>query len=116
MHRIILTYEAEAEDDDEVEGVVELTDSLRARAWYDDGSGGGNGNTNDGGNGGTGVSISSGHSVEATSIATTGDTASDLADALIGATALELGDTLLTGNVRHYRPIEGLSLEAFAPG
>jgi hypothetical protein len=36
-----------------------------------------------------------------------------LADALIGATALERGDTLLTGNMKHYRAIDGLSLQAF---
>lgn len=36
-----------------------------------------------------------------------------LADALIGATALERGEVLLTANVRHYRPIEGLEMQAF---
>ena len=92
--------EVEAEDEDEEEGVVELTDSLRARAWYDDGSGGGNGNTNDGGNGDDGISISSAHTVEATSIATTGDTASDLADALIAEDITIDSASLNIGNDR----------------
>jgi predicted nucleic acid-binding protein len=38
-----------------------------------------------------------------------------LADALIGATALEEQATLLTANVRHFSAIEGLRIEAFAP-
>lgn len=38
-----------------------------------------------------------------------------LADALIGATALEQGTTLLTANVRHFSAIEGLLVEAFSP-
>jgi predicted nucleic acid-binding protein len=38
-----------------------------------------------------------------------------LADALIGATALEHGLTLITGNVRHFGAIDGLSIEAFSP-
>ena len=39
-----------------------------------------------------------------------------LADALIGATALEHQLTLLTGNTTHFAPITGLSLETFVPG
>lgn len=38
-----------------------------------------------------------------------------LADALIAATALDLGETLLTGNDKHYRLIGQLSLEVFRP-
>ena len=38
-----------------------------------------------------------------------------LADALIGATALEQGAALLTANVRHFSAIEGLVVEAFSP-
>ena len=38
-----------------------------------------------------------------------------LADALIAATALELGLTLITGNVRHYRVLPGISLRRFSP-
>lgn len=38
-----------------------------------------------------------------------------LADALIAATALEGGFTLVTGNVKHYREIEGISLRPFVP-
>lgn len=38
-----------------------------------------------------------------------------LADALIGATALEHGLTLLTANTKHFGAIQGLQLEAFAP-
>jgi predicted nucleic acid-binding protein len=38
-----------------------------------------------------------------------------LADALIGATALEQDLTLLTANVKHFGAIEGLRLEAFTP-
>ncbi len=38
-----------------------------------------------------------------------------LADALVAATAAENGLALLTGNVRHYRPIADLELKAFRP-
>ena len=38
-----------------------------------------------------------------------------LADALIGATAMELHATLLTGNVKHFAAIEGLQVEVFVP-
>ncbi len=38
-----------------------------------------------------------------------------LGDALIAATALENGWTLLTANVKHFKPIEGLSLDQFDP-
>ena len=38
-----------------------------------------------------------------------------LADALIGATALEHKLTLLTANAKHFAPIEGLVLEQFVP-
>ena len=37
-----------------------------------------------------------------------------LADALIGATAIEHGLTLITANVRHVGTIGGLSIEAFS--
>jgi predicted nucleic acid-binding protein len=37
-------------------------------------------------------------------------------DAIIAATALEAGTGLATANVRHYRPISGLSLVSFRPG
>jgi predicted nucleic acid-binding protein len=36
-----------------------------------------------------------------------------LGDALIAATALEHDETLLTGNVRHFRAIRGLKLKPF---
>lgn len=39
-----------------------------------------------------------------------------LADALIGATAVIHGLTLLTGNTKHYDVIKDLSLERFRPG
>lgn len=38
-----------------------------------------------------------------------------LADALIAATAIELGEPLLTANAKHYRGIEGLDLDVFRP-
>jgi predicted nucleic acid-binding protein len=38
-----------------------------------------------------------------------------LADALIGATAIELQATLLTANVKHFRGVEGLQVEQFVP-
>jgi predicted nucleic acid-binding protein len=38
-----------------------------------------------------------------------------LADALIAATAKELELPLLTGNVKHYRPLPGIRLELFNP-
>lgn len=39
-----------------------------------------------------------------------------LADAFIGATAVEHRLTLLTGNTKHFSPIDGLALERFEPG
>ena len=38
-----------------------------------------------------------------------------MADALIAATAMELGVPLLTANDRHYRHIDGLDIEVFRP-
>jgi len=38
-----------------------------------------------------------------------------LADALIGATAIELQATLITANVKHFSAVEGLAIEAFLP-
>lgn len=38
-----------------------------------------------------------------------------LADALIASTAIELGATLLTANVKHFGAVEGLNIEAFLP-
>lgn len=39
-----------------------------------------------------------------------------MADALIAATALETGETLISANDRHYRFIPGLDLQVFRPG
>ncbi len=36
-----------------------------------------------------------------------------VADALIAATAIDSGEILATGNVRHFRPIRSLQLKAF---
>lgn len=38
-----------------------------------------------------------------------------LGDALIAATALELGRVVLTANAKHFSPIEGLRIETFVP-
>jgi predicted nucleic acid-binding protein len=38
-----------------------------------------------------------------------------LADALIGATAIELKATLITANVKHFAAVNGLQIDAFAP-
>lgn len=38
-----------------------------------------------------------------------------MGDALIAATALEHGLTLLTANIRHFSAIDGLTLEKFDP-
>jgi predicted nucleic acid-binding protein len=38
-----------------------------------------------------------------------------LADALIGATAIEHGLTLITANAKHFGAISGLNIEAFLP-
>jgi predicted nucleic acid-binding protein len=38
-----------------------------------------------------------------------------LADALIAATALEHGLDLLTANGKHYRPVDGLTVQIFRP-
>ncbi|MBT5903203.1 MAG: type II toxin-antitoxin system VapC family toxin [Opitutaceae bacterium] len=38
-----------------------------------------------------------------------------LADALIAATALECGETLCTGNAKHYRIVKELALAVFRP-
>ena len=38
-----------------------------------------------------------------------------LADALIAATAMVQGDTLLTANRKHYAPLRGLAVEVFQP-
>jgi len=38
-----------------------------------------------------------------------------LADALIGATAIDYGQPLLTGNDKHYKVIKGLKIKRFRP-
>jgi len=38
-----------------------------------------------------------------------------LADALIGATAVEHQATLITANVKHFSAVEGLTIESFEP-
>ena len=38
-----------------------------------------------------------------------------VSDALIAATALQAGDTLATGNVRHFRRVRGIQLKQFRP-
>lgn len=38
-----------------------------------------------------------------------------MADALIAASAVETNGQILTGNVRHYRPIKEVQLQAFRP-
>ena len=38
-----------------------------------------------------------------------------LADALIGATAIEFQAALLTANVKHFSPMSDLQIEAFTP-
>jgi predicted nucleic acid-binding protein len=38
-----------------------------------------------------------------------------LADALIGATAIEHGFTLITANIKHFGAVSGLQFEAFVP-
>ena len=38
-----------------------------------------------------------------------------LADALIGATAIEIKATLITANVKHFGAVEGLAIEVFKP-
>lgn len=38
-----------------------------------------------------------------------------LADALIGATAMEIKATLITANIKHFSAVDGLTIESFAP-
>jgi len=38
-----------------------------------------------------------------------------LADALIAATALEHGTTILTSNAKHFNAVDGLAVEVFVP-
>jgi predicted nucleic acid-binding protein len=39
----------------------------------------------------------------------------EMNDALIAATTLELGETLLTANDKHYRFIPGIKIDVFRP-
>jgi hypothetical protein len=57
------------------------------------------------------ISARASYLVEAHALAS----ALQLADALIAATALETGLTLISGNVKHYRKLEGVSLQPFSP-
>ncbi len=38
-----------------------------------------------------------------------------LADALIGATAIEHGFTLISAHIKHFNAVKGLNIEAFSP-
>lgn len=38
-----------------------------------------------------------------------------LADALIGATAIELEATLITANIKHFGAVDELTIDAFEP-
>lgn len=57
------------------------------------------------------ISARASYLVEAHALAS----ALQMADALIAATALETGSTLISGNVKHYRKLEGISLQKFSP-
>jgi predicted nucleic acid-binding protein len=39
----------------------------------------------------------------------------DFSGDLIGATAIELGVTLLTANIKHFAAVDGLTVEGFEP-